>query len=172
MGSYKDAISWGIARNAAPDIDSVGKAGNTKLGFGVNIEQELSPEVGLFMRAGWNDGKNETWAFTEVDQHVSVGANLSGNLWKRPNDNLGIAQIVNGISTDHRSYLKAAGIGFIIGDGNLSYRPECITEVYYSFKLQNYPFWLSPDYQLIVNPAYNRARGPVNAFGIRAHLEL
>lgn len=80
--------------------------------------------------------------------------------------------LANGLSKDHRNYLKAGGYGFIIGDGRLNYHPEMITELYYSFKLNNYPLWISPDYQYIINPAYNKDRGPVQALGVRVHLEI
>jgi high affinity Mn2+ porin len=96
-----------------------------------------------------------------------MGLQLKGKLWNRNNDQIGIALVMNGISKDHRDYLKKGGYGFIIGDGNLSYASELIGEVYYSFKLGKYPLWISPDYQFILNPAYNKDRGPVNAFGIR-----
>jgi high affinity Mn2+ porin len=85
---------------------------------------------------------------------------------------LGIAQVINGLSKDHRDYLKAGGYGFIIGDGNLNYHPEFVTELFYSFKLPACPLWISPDYQFIMNPAYNKDRGPVSAFGIRSHIEF
>jgi high affinity Mn2+ porin len=126
----------------------------------------------LFLRAGWNDGHNETWVFTEIDRHLSCGVIFNGKSWHRGDDNIGVAQIINGLSGDHRNYLKAGGYGFIIGDGHLNYRPELVTEVYYSFRLSKYPVWITPDYQLIVNPAYNKDRGPVHAFGIRVHTEI
>ncbi|MDP4210124.1 MAG: carbohydrate porin [Bacteroidota bacterium] len=170
MGNYQKAIAWGTAHNTAPVIDSVSALGRTKYGFGVNIEQNLSKNVGMFVRAGWNDGLNETWAFTEIDRCLSTGIQLGGKFWKRTDDNLGIALIANGLSTEHRDYLKGGGYGFIIGDGNLNYGSELIAEMYYSFKLPRYNFWLSPDYQFIINPAYNRDRGPVSAFGVRAHI--
>ncbi len=172
MGNYKSAIVWGKENNTVPEVDSVGRAGNSKYGFGINAEQAISGNVGFFLRAGWNDGTSQTWIFTEIDRHFSSGVKLNGALWNRRSDILGIAQIVDGLSKDHRDYLKAGGYGFIIGDGNLNYEPELVTEVYYSFKLSAYPFWISPDYQFIINPAYNKDRGPVHAFGIRAHCEF
>lgn len=126
----------------------------------------------MFLRTSWNDGHNETWAFTEIDRAFSLGVQLAGNLWQRNDDKLGVAFIANGLSKEHKEYLKDGGYGFIIGDGKLNYQPEMITELYYSFKLKKYPFWISPDYQFIVNPAYNKDRGPVHAFGIRTHLEF
>jgi len=172
MGNYEKAIEWGLDRGLAPEIDSVHVLGHTKIGIGINAEQSLGKYSGLFLRAGWNDGHNETWVFTEIDRHLSCGVIFNGKSWHRGDDNIGVAQIINGLSGDHRNYLKAGGYGFIIGDGHLNYRPELVTEVYYSFRLSKYPVWITPDYQLIVNPAYNKDRGPVHAFGIRVHTEI
>ena len=172
MGNYKRAIDWGAANATTPAIDSVSRVGGTKYGFGINIEQTLTRNSGFFLRAGWNDGHNETWAFTEIDRHLSLGFSFKGTSWGREDDVLAIAQVINGISNDHKDYLKSGGYGFIIGDGALNYGQEWITEVYYSFKLLRYGLWLSPDYQLIINPAYNRDRGPIHAFGLRVHVEI
>jgi high affinity Mn2+ porin len=172
MGNYKEALAWGTAQNSAPAIDSTHAVGRTKFGFGINIEHNINENVGLFLRSSWNDGRNETWAFTEIDRALSLGVQLNGSLWKRNDDKLGLAFLANGLSNDHRDYLKAGGYGFIIGDGHLNYQPEMITELYYSLKVKNYPIWFSPDYQFIVNPGYNKDRGPVHAFGVRTHIEF
>lgn len=172
MGNYRQALARVPTPLTAPDIGSTGQPGRTKYGFGINLEQPLSSSTGLFARAGWNDGRNETWAFTEIDRHLSVGVVADGSFLGRKNDRIGLAQVVNGISRDHRDYLKAGGYGFIIGDGGLLYGPECITELYYSFGLPRYGFWLTPDYQFILYPAYNRSRGPVHSVGLRLHFEI
>ena len=135
----------------------------------MNVEQELTPNLGLWMRAGWNDGQSESWAFTEIDATAAIGLNVSGTLWSRPKDAAGLAFVVNGISDAHRDYLAAGGLGFIIGDGRLNYRPEQIVETYYNWVPKE---WLivSADFQAVENPAYNHDRGPVAIFAIRAHL--
>ena len=144
--------------------------GGKKTGFGLNMEQELTDDLGFFARAGWNDGKHATWAFTEIDQTISGGLSLKGSGWKRHDDVVGLAEVVNGISADHRAFLKAGGYGFIIGDGNLNYGHEAITEFYYNARV-NRTFWLSFDYQLVLNPGYNKDRqGPVHVFGFRGHV--
>jgi high affinity Mn2+ porin len=172
MGSYKKAMDWGITNNTIPVIDSVQKTGNIKYGFGFSLAQQISPNTGIFFRAGWNDGRNETWVFTEIDKTISGGLNFNGKMWHRNKDEIGVAFIANGLSDWHRRYLAAGGYGFIIGDGHLNYSSEIITEVYYSFHINKLTLSISPDYQFIINPAYNRDRGPVNAFGLRAHFEL
>ncbi len=172
MGNYKQAVEWGIARNTVPNVDSTSRLGRTKYGFGINVEQQINSNLGVFCRLGWNDGHNETWTFTEIDRSVSAGFQLNGTFWHRVDDKLGSAFIINGLSNDHRKYLEAGGYGFIIGDGALNYGAEYIAEIYYSFRLAKYCLWISPDYQLIINPAYNKDRGLVNAFGARLHVQL
>jgi hypothetical protein len=145
--------------------------GGVKYGFGINTEKEISNTVGTFLKASWNDGKTATWAFTEIDQSISGGINIKGNSWKRVNDNIGIAQVINGISKEHQNFLNAGLYGFIIGDGKLNYGAEAITEVYYKAQIAK-SFFISADYQFVNNPAYNKDRGPVHVFAIRGHIEF
>jgi high affinity Mn2+ porin len=146
--------------------------GGKKTGICLNLEQELTDNLGIFARLGWNDGKHATWAFTEIDQTVQVGVSVKGTSWKRKDDVAGIAGVVNGLSQDHRDFLKSGGYGFIIGDGTMNYGHENILETFYSTRLSAF-FWLTFDYQLVVNPGYNKDRkGPVNVFGVRGHIAL
>jgi high affinity Mn2+ porin len=139
---------------------------------GLNADQQVSNTIGLFLRAGWNDGLTSTWAFTEIDNTGSLGCTIKGNAWKRPDDVIGIAGVSNGISPQHQDYLNAGGYGFLIGDGKLTnYGRENITEVYYDAQITN-SFWLTLDYQFVMNPAYNEDRGPVNLFALRGHIEF
>lgn len=172
MGNYQQAIDIGSINDTAPDITKVRANGHTKYGFGINAEQEVGKSVGFFLRSSWNDGNNETWIFTEIDRTLTAGINIGGELWHRDDDNFGSALIVNGISSSHREYLKAGGVGFILGDGTLNYSNEFIFEAYYSFRFFNKFLWISPDYQFILNPGYNQDRGPVHALGIRIHIEI
>jgi high affinity Mn2+ porin len=169
MGVYRDAIDQ---NSAAPDVDATQAYGRHKYGFGISADQYLTNDFGVFAKASYNDGKTETWAFTEIDRSLSLGAVLKGTSWRRKDDELGLAFVGNGISKDHQDYLAAGGYGFIIGDGQLNYSPELIAEVYYKLNAYQHKLWLSPDYQFIANPAYNRDRGPVNVFSLRAHVEF
>jgi high affinity Mn2+ porin len=171
MGNYRDAINYGILHGTAPQLEPFRKLGHTKYGFGISLEQALHQNVGLFFRSSWNDGHNETWAFTEIDRCISLGLSVNGALWHRP-DALGIAFVLSGLSKDHRDFLRAGGYGFIIGDGNLNYGGEMVTELYYSLRFLASWLWITPDYQFILHPAYNRDRGPVHVFGIRVHVEI
>jgi high affinity Mn2+ porin len=167
MGSYTAAVKTAAD---TPDIAAVRKDGRTKYGFGINIDQEFTKDGGAFLKASWNDGRNETWAYTEIDRSVSAGWLQNGNSWNRPQDNAGAAFVVNGISADHRRYLEAGGSGFMIGDGQLNYAPEMIAEVFYQFNITRLHIALSPDYQFVLHPGYNKDRGPVNIIGLRTRV--
>jgi high affinity Mn2+ porin len=144
---------------------------NLKYGFYLNGEQQIAPEVGLFARASWNDGQNESLSFTDIDRSVSAGLSIKGSRWGRANDTIGLGGAINGLSAAHRDFLAAGGIGLMIGDGRLNYGTERILESYYAYAIdKNYSF--TADYQLIANPAYNRDRGPVSIFSGRLHGEF
>ena len=173
MATYNTAIRLAQVTGEQPDVTLVRRDGHTKIGFGLNAEQEIAKNVGLFARVSYNDGKNETWAFTEIDHSASLGVVSTGARWQRPDDRLGAAVVVNGISPAHQAYLAAGGYGFIIGDGALNYGLEKIAEVYYSIDLHRYHAAISPDYQFILNPAYNKDRsGPVHVAAVRLHVEF
>ena len=168
MGSYAEALAIGRAQGRPPDIAADDRPGRTKHGFGLNVEQPLSDdgETGLFARFGWSDGRNESFAFTEVDRHLSVGAQLAGGHWARANDRIGLGAVREGTVALHREYLSAGGRGFLLGDGRLNYGSEQIVEGYY--RLQAGPYLqLSPDVQHIRNPGYNRDRGPATVLSLR-----
>ena len=165
MGKYKDAMD-------SPDIDvTESRKYRFKFGLGINAEQKITEDLGVFTRLGWNDGQTETWAFTEIDRTFSMGLSLKGGRWHRSKDTFGLAWVLNGLSKDHENYLKAGGTGFIIGDGALSYSLEKIIETYYDIHLVKQIF-LAFNYQLINNPGYNSDRGPVSIFSSRLHLEI
>jgi carbohydrate-selective porin OprB len=163
----KDSFILGVIAGEVQNVSFGGK----KLGLGVNLEQKLSDQIGIFSRFGWNDGKYASWAFTEIDRTLSVGLSMKGAKWKRANDVVGIAGVANAISKDHRDFLKAGGYGFIIGDGYLNYGYESIVEMFYNARLSNFLF-ASFDYQFVNNPGYNKDRGPVHVFAIRVHVEI
>lgn len=168
MGNYEEAI-----KNTLPaDIVAVRGNPRSKNGFGASLEQEVTSQSAIFIRGSWNDGSNETWAFTEIDRSLSGGLVWNGSGWSRKLDELGAALVVNGISAPHRNYLKAGGYGFIIGDGKLNYGQEAIIETYYKFSIPLVYLSLSPDYQFVLHPAYNKDRGPVHIISVRAHVQL
>jgi high affinity Mn2+ porin len=169
MGNYDLAVEQ---NPTAPDITATRSYGRTKYGFGINVEQSINDHAGFFARASWNDGRNETWAFTDIDQSVSFGFLTAGHAWKRPQDRVGVANVTSGISSHHSNYLAAGGYGFIIGDGALSYARESVTEIFYNAVLFEGRLSLSPNFQFALHPAYNQDRGPASVMGIRAHVEF
>jgi high affinity Mn2+ porin len=142
-----------------------------KYGFGLNWEQELTDELGLFGRLGWDNGQSESWSFTEIDRLAEIGLSIKGTCWCRPKDVVGLAYEIDGLSGPHRNYLGAGGLGFIIGDGQLNYSPEQIFESYYSYQVIKGIFF-TLDFQEVLHPAYNRDRGPVSIGSARFHLEF
>jgi high affinity Mn2+ porin len=144
---------------------------NLKYGFYANLEQQVATDIGLFARASWNNGQTEILSFTDIDRSISAGLSIKGSRWGRPSDTIGIGGAINGLSDAHRDYLAAGGIGLLIGDGQLNYRPEQIFETYYAYAIDK-SFTFTADYQLITNPAYNADRGPVSVFSGRLHGEF
>lgn len=135
----------------------------------LNMEQELTSDLGAFARLSWNDGRTQTFMYTEIDRAVSAGLSLRGPRWNRPADTVGLATNIGWISEGRQQYLAAGGIGFITGDGRLNYAPEWVTELYYDLRVAP-GLNMALNYQLVVNPAYNADRGPVNVFALRTRM--
>lgn len=167
MGSYQQVLDNPAAYGNS--VAATREDGRTKYGFALSMEQELTPTLGAFLRLSANDGANESWAFTEIDRSLAVGAVQDGAPWHRPRDEVGVAIVIDGLSPSHRKYLEGGGYGFLLGDGALNYGPEIISDIYYNFRLADWAS-LSAIYQPIVNPGYNRDRGPVHVFSGRLHV--
>jgi high affinity Mn2+ porin len=166
MGGYGQALEKAVA---GPDVTATRASGRTKAGFAASANQDLGGGLGAFVRLSYNDGANETWAFTEIDRSLATGAVQSGARWGRPDDEAGIGVVVSGLSDLHRRYLAAGGYGFIIGDGALAYAVEVLGELYYRLSLTR-EVSLGVNYQPIFNPAFNADRGPIHVFTGRAHI--
>ena len=172
MGSYREAIDNYLAGlTIIPEITAHPLRTSVKYGFGANFEQPLNDWFGIFGRWGWNEGRHESYAYTEVDSTVEAGAGASGRHWRRKFDRAGIAFVSNGISRDHQQYLALGGYGFLLGDGRLNYGRETIEEAYYTVHLWR-GFYPSAGVQHINNPGYNRDRGPVIVPTLRLHVEF
>lgn len=164
MGSYQAALS-------APGIDiDLTHATRREYGFGFNVEQEITKNIGVFSRLGWNNGQTEAWMFTDVNHTGSLGISIKGKAWRRPDDTIGVAGVASGISKVNQRYLAAGGIGILDGDGALKYAKEGVLETYYNGKITK-RLYGTLDYQFVSNPAFNNARGPVSVFGMRLHFE-
>jgi high affinity Mn2+ porin len=140
-------------------------------GVSLNLEQQINEQLGVFARAGVADGNIEPYDFTDVDRTAAAGLQLAGKQWGRPDDTVGIAGVVNGITKIHEQFLNAGGLGILVGDGMLPHPgPEQIVEAYYALPVSY--FRLTLDYQFIVNPGYNEDRGPVSVVGARLHAQF
>jgi high affinity Mn2+ porin len=170
MGDYDRAVALAAATGAPANVALVRRY-ETRDGLSLNLEQALTDQLGLFVRAGEADGSKEAFEFADIDQTVAAGLSEAGDAWKRPDDKAGAAFVVNAISRDHQIYQNAGGTGILIGDGQLPHPgPEQIVETYYSLSLIK-GLHASLDYQFVANPAYNRDRGPVSVFGLRLHAQ-
>jgi len=169
MGNYARALA-AAPPGTTPVIGSVARPGTAKYGFGLLVQQDLGP-LGLFFRAGWNDGATETFCFTEIDRSLSAGASLDGAPWGRPGDAVALGVATSGLSSSHAAYLAAGGVGFQLGDGALSYGWEVATEAYYTLRIVKW-VELTADVQAFWNPGMNAARGPVLLAGLRLHAHI
>jgi high affinity Mn2+ porin len=170
MGRFSDAIRLANMTGEPADIAAV-RQYRSRSGLSLNVEQQLSADIGVFARAGWVDGSVEPFDFTDVDRTVAAGMVINGRTWGRQDHTLGIAGLVNGISSEHVAFLNAGGLGILVGDGKLPHpRPEAILETYYSFPVLSWR--ATVDYQFIANPAYNADRGPVSILGTRLRAQF
>lgn len=172
MGNYREAlrlIAQGVDASSA--ILRTRLMGHEKRGIAATVEQDVLDGLGVFARLSWNDGRNESWGFTDADASLSGGVSLKGERWNRPDDTIGLAAALNTITPAHRAFLAAGGSTLLLGDGALAYGDETDLELYYAARLL--PFLtLTADYQLIRNPGFNKDRGPVQIFGPRLHAEF
>jgi high affinity Mn2+ porin len=171
MALYRDAIAYGEAHGLLPELAPVRRY-RKRDGISLNLEQQLTTNLGMFARLGDAGGNVEAYEFTDIDYTGSMGLSVSGGLWHRPGDTVGVAGVVNAASRDLRQYLAAGGLGILIGDGKLPRTGhEDILETYYELAAVS-ALHLTFDYQWVANPAYNRDRGPVSIFAIRIHVEF
>jgi high affinity Mn2+ porin len=170
MASYQAALPILLANGPGADI-SAARAYRHKYGFGLNWEQEVVSGVGVFARLGWNDGHQETWEFTDMNHYGSLGVSINGQGWRRPGDTFGLGGILGGASRDNQKFLEAGGNDLLDGDGALTYGLEKAVETYYDFKIWK-TIHTAVDYQFVINPAFNRDRGPVSILGARLHWEF
>lgn len=182
LARFQDATNYVIANNAqgTQAINNVRNNYQYKTGIGINGEQALTKDLGIYGRAFTSDGHTETMSFTEADNSVSVGMSLNGTSWTRPSDTIGISMMQNGLSSYRKNYLQNGGVSYFIGDTpnpyagpsqTINYRPERIGEIYYNALVVKNVL-AGVNFQRIQNPAYNSARGPVNIASFRVHAEF
>jgi high affinity Mn2+ porin len=172
MGNYRESVQQFLdGQIATPEITQTERFGAVKYGFGLNTEQEVTDNLRLFARFGWNEDQHESFAYTEVGQTILFGGDYSGSGWSRANDKIGIAYVTNAIKRDHQNYLHYGGLGFLLGDGGLTYGREDIVEWYYNVHLWR-GFYMMTGGSQIAHPGYNKDRGPVYIPTVRAHIEF
>jgi high affinity Mn2+ porin len=164
------SYNYGSGNFSAPDLCWVRKP-NQKVGLGLNLEQFVAKDVGVFLRAMYSDGRTEVDAFDPADRSLSFGAVAKGTLWQRPFDVTGIGLGMSWISNIHAQYLAMGGVDGFVGDGNLRQSAEGVFEVFYSVNFLK-AVWLAGDYQFLWHPGFNADRGPVTIIGAKVHAEF
>jgi hypothetical protein len=172
MGDYRASVErYEEGLDPRPIIEKTERFGAVKYGFGYNTEENVTAHLRVAGRFGWNEGQHESFAYTEVDQTILLGADYDGARWGRAHDKIGLAMVTNAIKKDHQNYLAHGGLGFLLGDGRLSYGRETTEEAYY-----NAHGWRGLSFALglshINNPGYNRDRGPVWVPSVRCHADF
>ena len=171
MGLLNDAVQLAQSTGTSVNIAAV-RSYRGRAGASLNLEQQLTTDLGAFARLGKAGGNVEAYEFTDIDRTVSAGLSLQGTRWHRPDDTLGLAAINNGISAARERFLNAGGLGILVGDGRLPHPgPEQIVETCYALAVLKGAH-LSIDYQWINHPAYNRDRGPVSVVAVRLHAQF
>ncbi|MGP0060642.1 MAG: carbohydrate porin [Beijerinckiaceae bacterium] len=174
-GSFSATMANPLLNPLTAPAGSPGIAGTrqtrSEYGFTINLEQAITKDFGIFSRVSWQDGQTEIMAWTDIDESASVGGVLKGTSWGRPDDTIGVAGVISGLSSSYVAYLAAGGLGINIGDGAINYRPEQVLETYYNYHLTKWAT-LTLDYQFVANPAYNADRGPVHIGSVRVHAEF
>ena len=187
MGRFSDAVAafeadpnknattcttfnYGSNNATAPDLCWVRKP-NNKVGVGAFAEQYIGHDIGVFGRGMYSDGKSEVYAYTSTDRSLTLGVLAKGTSWFRPKDMVGIGENIGWISDAHAKYLGLGGVDGFIGDGAITQGSERSLDLYYSTSFRKI-YWLTGDFQHISNPAFNKARGPLNVFTVRVHGEF
>jgi high affinity Mn2+ porin len=187
MGRFADAIgvfeanpqenattcpgfNYGSNNADAPDLCWVRKP-NVKKGIGMFAEQSITRDIGVFARGMYSDGQTEVYAYTSTDRSISGGLMSNGSRWSRPKDVAGVGYNAGWISKIHAEYLALGGVDGFVGDGAISASAEKSFDMFYSANYRK-SYWLTGDYQHIVSPGFNAARGPVNVFTLRIHGEF
>jgi high affinity Mn2+ porin len=164
---YREATPLLEANGPGADLSSA-RAFRRKYGFGLNWEQKIIDDVGIFSRLGWNNGQVEGWMYNDSNWTASFGGSVKGTPWRRMKDAIGLAYVESGASRSNQQFLEAGGTDILDGDGALTYGSEKVMEIYYNFAIWK-NVQVTPDYEFVVNPAFNRDRGPVSVMAIRLH---
>lgn len=139
-GNYR-LLGWFNDQNHTKWLDTT-KDKEKGYGFGMCFDQELTKELGIFLRYGWQNPKvylNTASAFS-LEQSYSLGGQLKGNLWGRNDD---VVALAFGQIFPSDDYKKA--------DASRRAKLENRLECYYNYRVNEH-LSLSPDLQVIWNP--------------------
>ena len=112
-GTYAEAIRQAELTGGTPDVTSTRRNGTLKYGFGLNAEQELTKNIGVFARLGWNDGQTESFAFTAIDRLATGGISITGERWRRPFDTVATDLPPGGSTGALALYLAPRGLDYL-----------------------------------------------------------
>ena len=88
LGTYTDALALASATGTTPSTAAV-RDYRSKYGVGFNLEQQIIPDLGLFVKGGWSQGGVEEVDFTDINASIATGLALAGTRWGRPDDTVG-----------------------------------------------------------------------------------
>lgn len=142
------------ARNFT-DVNSGKTEENT--GFGLSLDQEVADGIGLFARYAMQDEDLEE---NLVKSSISGGVSLSGSLWNRENDVVGIAYGILSVND------KAPDIAAISNSGD-----EGHFEIYYKLGFSDH-FTLTPDLQVVTNAGGDADNDTITVYGVRAQMNF
>lgn len=128
-------------------------------GFGLSFDQAITEEIGLFLRGGYQD--DDLYAF---DYFISLGGQLRGKRWNRPEDAVGIAYGIATLSDEYKRFKAWEGKEYLNKD-------EGHLEVYYRIQL-NDKISISPDFQVLFHPEGDSRDDNVYLGAIRGRMEF
>ncbi len=137
---------WGQARR-----------NKTGSGFGLSFDQEVSESITGFLRFGMQDER-----LYEAKYSWSIGGQVRGSWWKRPQDVLGVAYGQAVLGGRYERFLRRYGID--PGD-------EGHFEAYYRYQLNDH-LSISPDIQVINNIAGSNDARTITVFGLRGQIDF
>ena len=127
-------------------------------GFGLSFDQQLSQNVTAFCRFG-QQGSD----VYEIQRSWSTGFQVSGAVWGRDEDMLGLAYGRADTTGAYRDLLRA--------DGFRTTKAEDRAEAYYLYQLNEH-LALSPDFQWVDGLGGSARADSVTIMGIRAQLDF
>lgn len=133
--------------------------GKQNQGFGFSMDQDLSNNLALFARYGYQDPE-----VSQFDQVITLGGRIIGNPWRRAKDYLGFAYGLSLVSKDYQKHSPKI-------DGYRADKHEHYFEVYYKYNLFG-NLSLTPDLQYVINPGGDDDKDGLWVFGLRLQVNF